>query len=98
MDPRTASRVTAPDLTKAFDEGRGVDPDAEKTSSIWVVLCAGVDAKRATQYPLTQLDVALADVRVWMSDTLEGVAILFTGVEAPDIYDDAVASISAAKE
>ena len=97
MNSRTASRVTAPDLTKAFDEGRGADLE-EKTSSVWVVLCAGVDAKRATQYPLAQLGVAMIDVEVWLRCTLEGAAILFTGVEAPDIYGDAVAAISAAKE
>ena len=98
MNPRTASRVTAPDLTKAFNEGRGFeDGEEEPTSSVWIVFTVGLDVKRAVQYPLTQLDVALADVREWLKDTLESGAILLTGVEAPGIYDDAQFSISAAE-
>ena len=89
MDPRTASKVTSPDLTKAFNMGRGFeDGEEEPTSSVWVVFIVGADAdvKRAVQYPLTQLDVALADVRAWLRDTLESVVVLLTGVEAPGIY------------
>lgn len=98
MDPRTASKVTAPDLTKAFSMGRGFeDGEEEPTSSVWVIFFVGDDVKRAVQYPLTQLDVALADVRAWLIDILESGAALLTGVEAPSIYEDAQLSISAAQ-
>ena len=97
MNP-APSRVTAPDLTKAFNEGRGFEGgEEEPTSSVWVVFTVGLDVKRAVQYPLTQLDVALADVREWLKDTLESGAVLLTGVEAPGIYEDAQLYISAAE-
>lgn len=98
MDPRTASKVTSPDLTKAFNMGRGFKGgEEEPSSSVWVVFTVGDDVKRAVQYPLMQLDVALADVRVWLRDTLEGGAILLTSVKAPGIYEDAQLYISAAE-
>jgi len=68
MDPRTAAKVTAPDLLKAFNEGRGVDAEdqdsvPEEGPKVWVVFLIDQGQMRVKAYPVTAIVDAMDDVK-----------------------------------
>lgn len=87
MDPRTAAKVTAPDLVKAFNEGRGSEDGSEPVEPRAWVAFFSVDriVDRVVEYPLDQLTVALEDVRVHLA-AVEGNAVLITTGLEPDEF------------
>lgn len=86
MDPRTAAKVTTPDLLKAFNEGRGIEDDAESPVSAWVTfLTADRMVLRVVEYPLDQIATALADVRVHLEEVAGNAVLITTGTE-PDPF------------
>ena len=65
MDPRTAAKVSSPDLLKAFNEGRGLEPadGDEETISVYVLKFVNGRCVEVCEFLLEALDAALAEVK-----------------------------------
>lgn len=96
MDPRTAAKVTAPDLLKAFTEGTGqpVDDEAVSDMKAWVIFTNGDDVVSMTVYPLDRLEVAMYDAIGHLRSGDDVGVMFFVGTEEPPIVDDARQAIS----
>lgn len=100
MDPRKSATVTAPDLVKAFDEGRGlVDEEkavaATNPNRIWLVLLIDEEVIEATDFPAVELPTAMESVTAHLRNGATYAAVILVGPSQPDLFTDAVQAISA---
>jgi hypothetical protein len=96
MDPRTAAKVTAPDLLEAFHESapnQDVVLDAELR--IFVILADGDEIVYVSDRPFAEFEVALQRVRMHLQGGGERTAFLHTAVTAPELWLDAQKTLSA---
>lgn len=101
MDPRTAAKVTAPDLLKAFTEGTGREPGDEAVAAgntVWVIFTDGDDVVNMVTLEPGKLDLTLplmlGDVAKHLGSGENKGVLFFAGTEEPPIVDDARKAIS----
>lgn len=96
MDPRTAAKVTAPDLLKAFTEGTGREPEdsGNQQVMVWLILTKGDDVLQLLTYDITRLGEAMTLAGNHLCNVEDAAALFFTGTEEPAIVDDARKAIS----
>ena len=99
MDPRTASTVTAPDLLKAFSEGRGVDATAETERSleVFMVLLVNGRAVHIAEMHLADVDSLLAEAGIHLRKGPEHSVLMHTSDAERGRLDEWRAQISADK-
>ena len=87
MDPRTAAKVTAPDLLKAFNEGRGTDePVDTEMLNVYVVKLIDGKAVETCEFVLEALDAALAEVAHHVRHGRGYDAVLLVDTEEPESF------------
>lgn len=96
MDPRTAAKVTAPDLLEAFHEhapNQDVVLDAELR--VYLILTEGEKVVEALERGFDGVEVVLQRVRVHLSQGGENGAFIFTATSAPELFANVVKELSA---
>lgn len=96
MDPRKAAKVTAPDLTRAFAEGSGIDPDAPSAPvvQVWVALLCNNTVDRVFSYLEKDLQAALIEVAEFCRVDPAHAVLMQIGVDEPEVFTKARRALS----
>lgn len=91
VDPRTAAKVTSPDLVKAFQEGHGMTKAELEPSNtpprVWLVLVIGDELTKAS-FDFDQLAVAMSVVENHLKKGDGHAAAVAVQVLPPEDWDD----------
>jgi hypothetical protein len=100
MDPRTSSKVTAPDLLAAFNEGRGTNADEADSETLTVYVMKFVDevCVEVCEFLIEAIDAALDEVKHHMLKGARHDVIVMVDPEEPGAVATARAAISASSD
>lgn len=102
MDPRTSSKVTAPDLLEAFAEGTGLKKDDEDSGTVkmrvFVLYSINQLVVRATDDAFDRFEDVMADVKEHLEKGEGHAVMVVVGENEPAAVAKARKSISAADD